>query len=196
MNMKQTREIVIVEYRPDWPQEFERIADWLRGALGDAALRIDHIGSTSVPGLAAKDLIDLQITVAELNAPHLDPLFARAGCIRKVEVDHDHLPPTTPDSAQEWQKLFYSPPSDMRPTNIHVRRAGSPNGRYALLFRDYLRAHPMAAGAYAQVKMALSGHDAYDWDLYYDVKDPVCDIIMAGAEDWARSTGWRIEHYA
>lgn len=196
MNAKQTREIVIVEYRPEWPQEFQRIAGQLADALGNAALRIDHIGSTSVPGLSAKDIIDVQVTVAELNAANLDTLFARAGCVRKVEVDHDHVPPTAPDSAQNWQKLFYSPPADMRPTNIHVRRAGSANGRYALLFRDNLREHPLAALAYAQVKVALARKDATDWDLYYDVKDPVCDIIMAGAEDWAAQTGWRIEHYS
>jgi GrpB-like predicted nucleotidyltransferase (UPF0157 family) len=196
LNAKQTREIVIVEYRPEWPQEFQQIATRLADALGDAALRIDHIGSTSVPWLSAKDIIDVQVTVAELNAAGLDALFARAGCARKVEVDHDHVPPTTPEDGQVWKKLFYSPPADMRPANIHVRQAGSPNGRYALLFRDYLRIHLMAALAYSQVKVALARKDATDWDLYYDVKDPVCDIIMAGAEDWAAQTGWRIEHYS
>jgi len=83
-----------------------------------------------------------------------------------------------------------------RPINLHVRRAGSANGRYALLFRDYLRAHPLASGAYAQVKMALAEHGPTDWDLYYDVKDPVCDIIMAGAEDWAASINWKTEYYS
>jgi GrpB-like predicted nucleotidyltransferase (UPF0157 family) len=77
-----------------------------------------------------------------------------------------------------------------------VRRAGSPNGRYALLFRDYLRAHPLASEAYAQAKTALARHAPTDWDLYYDVKDPVCDIIMAGAEEWAATTRWSIEHYS
>lgn len=196
MSAKQTREIVIVEYRPEWPQEFEQVAARLGDELGDTALRIDHIGSTSVPGLSAKDTIDVQVTVAELNAASLDALFAQAGCIRKVPVDHDHLPPTAPDIPQDWKKLFYNPTPDMRLTNIHVRRAGSPNGRYALLFRDYLRAHPMASGAYAQAKIALAHYDAYDWNLYYDVKDPICDIIMAGAEEWAATTAWRIEHYS
>lgn len=195
MNAKKTREIVIVEYRPVWQQEFEKIASKLAEALGPLALRIDHIGSTSVPGLAAKDIIDVQVTVAALSYD-LDAAFARADCTRKVEVDHDHLPPTVPDNNQIWQKLFYSPTVDMRPTNIHVRQAGSANGRYALLFRDYLRAHPLASAAYAQVKMALARHDSYNWDVYYDVKDPVCDIIMAGAEDWAASTGWCLEHYS
>jgi GrpB-like predicted nucleotidyltransferase (UPF0157 family) len=65
-----------------------------------------------------------------------------------------------------------------------------------LLFRDYLRAHPLATAAYGQAKQALAAHGPTDWDLYYDVKDPICDIIMAGAEDWAAATGWRLEHYS
>ncbi|HEX5440838.1 MAG TPA: GrpB family protein [Ktedonobacterales bacterium] len=196
MNVRKKREIVIVDYRPEWPEEFEQIAARLRGALGALALRIDHIGSTPVPGLSAKDIIDVQITVAELDATALDPALARIGCVRATEIDRDHVPPMMTDSDHNWRKLYYRPPADMRPTHIHVRRAGSANGRYPLLFRDYLRAHPLAAAAYAQVKVALSQNDSYDWDLYYDVKDPVCDIIMAGAEDWAAQTGWRIEHYA
>lgn len=196
MNARKSREIIIVDYRPDWPEEFAQIATTLRGALGDLALRIDHIGSTSVRGLSAKDIIDVQVTVAELNATTLDSAFARAGCTRIVDIDRDHVPPASTGGNQDWRKLMYRPPTEMRPTHLHVRRAGSANGRYALLFRDYLRTHPLAAAAYAQVKLALAQHDSYDWDLYYDVKDPVCDIIMAGAEDWAAQTGWRIEHYA
>ena len=191
---KRNRKIVIVAYRPEWPEEFERIRDWLAGALGEEALRIDHIGSTAVPGLAAKDIIDVQVTAAALDVSVLDSAFARIGCTRAGEIDRDHAPPTaTPDD--DWRKLYYRPPAGMRPTHLHVRRAGSANGRYALLCRDYLRAHPLAAGAYAQVKLALARQDAYDGDRYYDVKDPVCDIIMAGAEDWAAATGWRLKHY-
>ncbi|HEU4782092.1 MAG TPA: GrpB family protein [Ktedonobacterales bacterium] len=196
MNARKNREIVIVDYRPEWPDEFAHIAARLRGALGDVALRIDHIGSTAVPGLAAKDIIDVQVTVAELNATALDPSFARIGCARAMEIDRDHVPPTITDSDQNWRKLYYRPPADMRPTHIHVRQAGSANGRYPLLFRDYLRTHSLAAAAYAQAKVALARNDSYNWDLYYDIKDPVCDIIMAGAEDWAAQTGWRIERYA
>ncbi|HEY1391604.1 MAG TPA: GrpB family protein [Ktedonobacterales bacterium] len=195
MNARKNREIVIVAYRSEWPAEFAQIAAQLRGALGDVALRIDHIGSTSVPGLSAKDIIDVQVTVAELTYD-LDELFARIGCVRIAQNDHDHVPPAATGGDQDWRKLMYRPPTEMRPTHIHIRRAGSANGRYALLFRDYLRTHPLAASAYAQVKVALAQNDSYDWDLYYDIKDPVCDIVMVGAEDWAAQTGWRTEYYA
>ncbi len=74
---------------------------------------------------------------------------------------------------------------------MHVRQAGRANQRYALLFRDYLRADPACAAAYGQVKVALARLHPNDQDAYYDVKDPVCDIIMAAAERWARETDYR-----
>jgi GrpB-like predicted nucleotidyltransferase (UPF0157 family) len=186
---------MIVEYRPDWPDEFAAIARPLHEALGDLALRIDHIGSTAVPGLAAKDIIDVQITVHDFT-PDLEAAFLRAGYPRRADITRDHRPPTDSMPDRDWEKQYYQPLPGARPTHVHVRRAGSANGRYALLFRDYLRAHPLASAAYAQAKMALARHDATNWDLYYDVKDPICDIIIAGAEDWAATTPWRSEHYA
>ena len=194
--MQSINPIVIVEYRPQWAEEFAAIASPLQDALGDQALRIDHIGSTAVPGLAAKDVIDLQVTVRDFT-PDLEAAFQRAGYSR-LEYSRDHRPPTATGPDRDWEKQMYRPVPGpgVRPTNVHVRRSGSANGRYALLFRDYLRTHPLATGAYAQAKMALSKHGPTDWDLYYDVKDPVCDIIMAGAEDWAASTRWRVEHYS
>ncbi|HEY3343189.1 MAG TPA: GrpB family protein, partial [Anaerolineae bacterium] len=71
-----------------------------------------------------------------------------------------------------------------------VRVLGSANQRYAVLFRDYLRAHPSTADAYARVKTALAHYHANDIDAYYAVKDPACDLIMGGAEDWAVTTQW------
>jgi GrpB-like predicted nucleotidyltransferase (UPF0157 family) len=73
---------------------------------------------------------------------------------------------------------------------VHVRQEGRLNQRYALLFRDYLRADPGAAGAYGQLKQALAEAAGRDWDTYYSVKDPACDLIMAAAEQWAVRVGW------
>lgn len=191
--MEAVNPIVIVDYRPAWTEEFTAIARPLHEALGALALRIDHIGSTAVPGLAAKDIIDVQVTVADFSSD-LEAAFGLAGYIRQP-YNQDHRPPTATGPARDWEKQFYRPPPDLRRVNCHVRRAGSGNGRYALLFRDYLRAYPLATAAYGQAKQALAAHGPTDWDLYYDVKDPICDIIMAGAEDWAAMAGWRLEHY-
>ncbi|WP_211238268.1 GrpB family protein, partial [Deinococcus pimensis] len=79
---------------------------------------------------------------------------------------------------------------ETRRAHVHLREQGRFNGRYALLCRDYLRAHPLAANAYADVKRQLARHVGGDPEKYYDVKDPVFDIIMAGAFDWAATARW------
>jgi GrpB-like predicted nucleotidyltransferase (UPF0157 family) len=179
----------IVPYQPAWQDEFLVIGRTLRQVLGDLALRIDHIGSTSVPGLAAKDIIDIQVTVASLD-PAIEQAFNRIGYSRREDITQDHLPPGSPGLVGDWTKWLFKPPAGQRLTNVHVRLSGRPNQRYALLFRDYLRAHPAAAQAYVQVKEALVKYHADDADAYYDVKDPVCDLIIGGAEEWVLREGW------
>jgi len=181
--------IVIVNHQPAWRGEFEALGQALRIALGEKALRIDHIGSTSVPGLAAKDVLDLQVTVAGLTSP-VEEAVTRAGYQRLLRIDCDHRPPGGAEDPEEWRKWIFRNSPEMRRVNLHVRIAGRANQRYPLLFRDYLRVHPNAAEAYAQVKRALAERHASDAEAYYDVKDPVCDIIMVGAEAWASRTGW------
>jgi GrpB-like predicted nucleotidyltransferase (UPF0157 family) len=77
----------------------------------------------------------------------------------------------------------------MRPTNTHIRVEGHANQRYALLFRDYLRAHPHMAEAYADTKRRLAAIAPTRAD-YVDAKDPICDLIAFPAEDWAEATSW------
>jgi dephospho-CoA kinase len=72
---------------------------------------------------------------------------------------------------------------------MHMRILGRANQRYALLFRDYLRAHPLAAGGYAALKRVLAECHATDADAYTLIKVPVCDVVMEAAEEWARDTG-------
>ncbi len=181
--------IRIVPYQQNWPEEFAQIGTTLRQTLGELALRIDHIGSTAVLGLAAKNIIDIQITAQALDAP-IEHALQSLGYSRIELITSDHVPPGSALSAEDWIKWIFKPPPGQRPTNLHVRLAGRANQRYALLFRDYLRAHPPIAQAYAQVKAALARYHPDDAEAYYDVKDPVCDIIMGGAEDWAASSQW------
>jgi GrpB-like predicted nucleotidyltransferase (UPF0157 family) len=183
------RRVTIVEPKATWPAEFEAIAASIRDTVGPLALRIDHIGSTSVPSLPAKDVIDVQLTVAALDRERLVPALARAGFVHQ-NIGSDHRPPGATGSDDDWRKLFFQAKSG-RPVNLHVRIAGRPNQRYALLFRDYLRAHPEAAAAYATLKRALAAL-GIDRGVYADVKDPACDLIFIAAEDWAAQTGWRI----
>lgn len=174
--------IVIHDYDARWPGEFDLLAASLRAVLGDLALAVDHIGSTSVPDLAAKDVIDVQVTVAELSDAVRDALVA-AGFAHRGDITGDHVPLPSAPSA-DWAKLYFQQKSGARRAHIHVRVAGAPNQRYALLFRDYLRAHPASAHAYATLKRELASRFRDDADAYYDVKDPACDRIWEAAKEW------------
>jgi GrpB-like predicted nucleotidyltransferase (UPF0157 family) len=177
--------VAIVDYDPAWPGEFEALAAALRRHLGDGALGIDHIGSTAVPGLAAKDVIDLQVAVADLaQADRLAPGFERAGYV-PTPYRRDHQPAGDAGDPGRWEKRLWQSPPGARRVNAHVRVAGWPNQRYALLFRDYLRARPAAAAAYERLKRAMADRFGDDLRAYTEVKDHACDLILVAAEDWA-----------
>lgn len=181
--------IEIMEYKESWSSEFQAIASILRQGLGDLAKRIDHIGSTSVPGLAAKDIIDIQITVAALDEQLISAMTA-LGYRQPEGLWRDHAPPNFVGADSHWEKLFFRPPPRQRRTNTHVRIEGRANQRYALLFRDYLRTHPATAEAYARLKRRLAQHLA-DPETYSDVKDPAVDLIYFPAQKWAAEIGWQ-----
>ena len=180
--------IVIQPPDPAWPQHFAALAAPIRRAL-DPGGAIHHIGSTAVPGLAAKPIIDIQITVPDLGS--VDPQrLAKAG-LRLGAPVRDHSPPGLTLPEAELRKLFFTAQTPHR-ANIHLREAHRFNARYPLLCRDYLRAHPLAAAAYASIKQGLARRFPDDADAYYEIKDPVFDLLMAGAEDWARATAWTL----
>lgn len=182
--------VEIVPYKSSWPSDFREIASILRQGLGDLALRIDHIGSTSVPGLAAKDVIDIQITVATLDQGVLSAMLA-LGYSQPEGIWGDHHPARTEGPETEWEKWLFNPPPGQRRTNTHVRVQGRANQRYALLFRDYLRAHPATAEAYAELKRRLAQHLANP-RMYPEVKDPAVDLIYSAAEEWAAAIHWQL----
>jgi GrpB-like predicted nucleotidyltransferase (UPF0157 family) len=184
--------VEIVPYDNRWPADFAAIGADLRRAVGDLARRIDHIGSTSIPGLAAKDRIDVQLTVPDFDRFELvQAALEQLGYTSVPGILHDHQPPGWAGPHAQWEKRFFRPPATQRPTNLHVRAADRANQRYPLLFRDYLRAHPRSAAAYAELKRRLADN-LRDLDSYPDVKDPACDLIIAAAEDWAAATAWQL----
>jgi len=184
--------IAIVPYDSTWPAQFEAIAEPIASALGPLAVRVDHIGSTAVPGLAAKDIIDLQVTVP--SSDEFDGVRRSLEALGYTQAQHlcDHVPPAGPEAPEHWQKRFFRPPAGQRLTNLHVRIAGMANQRYALLFRDYLRANTAAAAAYEIIKRQLAHYHGDNIDAYYDIKDPACDLIAFAAEAWALHTGWAL----
>ena len=182
--------LVVLAYQAHWKDEFARIATDIRGVVGPAAARIDHIGSTAVPGLGAKDVIDIQITVADLDAVEevTSPLRAagfRGGTAFEYDVFHGK-PPTD----GELRKRFMREPEGARRAHIHIRERGRFNQRYALLFRDYLRASEEVRAAYEVLKRRAAQLFPDDIDGYLSLKDPVLHIVYASASLWADKVGW------
>jgi GrpB-like predicted nucleotidyltransferase (UPF0157 family) len=177
--------VVVEPYRPGWAGEYAALARRLGPALGPTALAIDHIGSTSVPGLAAKDCIDVQIRVGTVDAAEIVPLFSRIGfrCRpepwNRIEVSSGH----------ECHKLVFAPPVGARACNVHVRGSTGPNTRYALLFRDFLRADAPSRQAWGAFKQRLA-QSVPDLADYGQIKAPATEILMVAAERWATDSPW------
>jgi GrpB-like predicted nucleotidyltransferase (UPF0157 family) len=177
--------IIIHDYNPDWILDFEKLRNRLFSTLGDLAISINHIGSTSVPGLGAKDIIDIQVTVHALD-PKIARLMTAAGFTYREDITQDHVPAGENPESHYWQKMYFTLPksNDQRQAHIHIRVDGNPNQCYALLFRDYLRAHPNTARTLEIVKRELAQRFPEDVDAYYAIKDPVYDFIWDVAKNW------------
>jgi GrpB-like predicted nucleotidyltransferase (UPF0157 family) len=184
------KRVQIRTYDPAWPDAFSAIGARVRAVLGQWTVRIDHIGSSSVPALDAKDVIDIQVSVAsEASWDEVSQLLGAAGWRPPDGVWRDHVPPGGVADDREWAKRFFSEPAGERRVNLHVRVVGRANQRYPLLFRDYLRAHPHSARAYATLKRDLAA-EVHDLERYTDIKDAACDLIYLAAEDWSTASGW------
>jgi GrpB-like predicted nucleotidyltransferase (UPF0157 family) len=171
--------VEIVPYDPGWPARFTRWRDRLTAVLGPAALRIEHVGSTSVPGLAAKDIIDIQVSVADIGD--------EARYVGQVESAGLQL-----RSRDELHRYFRPYPDQPRDVHLHVCHAGGAWEREHLLFRDYLRAHPAAAGRYLAAKRAAAVTWRDDCWAYTEAKTGVVLDILDEAGAWARATGWAV----
>ncbi|PTT70754.1 dephospho-CoA kinase [Arthrobacter sp. HMWF013] len=182
----------------DWALQAARLAARLRAAAPGDILAVDHIGSTAVPGLAAKDVIDLQVTVAGLDvADKIAPLLADAGFPLVPGAGFDTPKPSTPDPAQ-WQKRFHANADPGRAVNVHVRQAGSAGWRYALLFRDWLRSDPEAARSYGEHKRSLTEQLAGSRGTraYAEAKEPwFTDVAWPRMDAWSARTGWAPPSY-
>ena len=186
----QSRAVTILEYQSHWRADFELIATDLRAVLQGDALRVDHIGSTAIQGLCAKDIIDVQVTVQTLNESIAQKLLHAEFTTHTDMWRQDHLPPGFRANPQDWKKLFFMQRQGARRSNIHIRQVGTPNQRYPLLVRDFLRQDARAAEAYGRLKHRLAENLA-DPKTYPDVKDPAADLIYLAAERWAAYENWQ-----
>jgi len=162
--------IHLAEYDPEWPRLYEREAERIGSALGAKALRIEHTGSTSVPGLAAKPLIDIVLVVADTRdeAAYVPPLEEAGYVLRIREPDwHEH-------------RLFKGPDTDV---NVHTFSAGCSEVERMVAFRDWLRTHDDDRELYEGAKRELAAHEWKYVQNYADAKSQVVEEILARAVD-------------
>ncbi|MBB0231187.1 GrpB family protein [Streptomyces calidiresistens] len=192
---------VVVDPSPEWSRMGTDLVEEVSRRLGPAATRVAHIGSTAIPGMAAKPVIDLQVGT-ELSLDAAEEAFsaplAELGFVLSPHR-RDHVPAGRDEEPEPWAKrLWWRRGHTDADANLHLRREGSPNLRLALLFRDWFRAHPEAVPGYATFKRVLARHvvhDTADADglaAYTDIKDPVVDVLAEIAEGWAARTGWQL----
>ncbi len=160
--------ITLAEYDAGWPALFSREADRIRAVLGDSVILIEHAGSTSVPGLAAKPIIDIVLAVPDSadEQAYVPPLEAAGYVLRAREPD--------------WfeHRMFKGPDTDI---NLHVFTAGCTEIERMLLFRNWLRASDADRAAYLQVKRDLAQRTWRHVQHYADAKTAIVQEIVARA---------------
>jgi GrpB-like predicted nucleotidyltransferase (UPF0157 family) len=168
----------IVPYDPRWRELFLQLGTETRNVFQETAPRIDHIGSTSVPGLDAKPVIDIQISVIA---------FEPLECYR---LPLESLGYVFRSQNPDRTKRYFRESPGQRRTHIHVRLLGSWSEQQALLFRDYLRVHPVDARRYAALKYSLAERYREDRVAYVDAKAPFIWEILQKANQWSQEVGW------
>jgi len=164
------RKIPLADYDPRWPALFRRKADRIRAALGAGVLRLEHTGSTAVPGLAAKPIIDITLVVADsTNEAAYVPALEGAGYVLRIREPEWHQ-----------HRMFKGSDTDV---NLHVFPVGCPEIERILLFRDWLRANPADRDLYARTKLELATREWKSIDDYASAKPTVIEEILARARN-------------
>jgi GrpB-like predicted nucleotidyltransferase (UPF0157 family) len=165
---REPAEISVVDYDERWPVRFRALAERIRQALGDDALGIEHIGSTSVPGLAAKPIVDVLLTVADVDdEPAYLPALESAGFLLRVR--------------EPGHRMVRTPARDV---HVHVYEPGRPEVRDYLDLRDWLRVDAEDRELYAATKRMLARQQWGDMNDYADAKTQVVQDILARARAW------------
>jgi GrpB-like predicted nucleotidyltransferase (UPF0157 family) len=160
--------IRIVDYDPQWPELFRREGERIKAVLGRRVLRIEHTGSTSVPGLAAKPIIDMLLVVADsANEEGYLPDLERGGYVLRIREPN-------------WfeHRMLNGPDTDI---NLHVLSSGCPEIDRILIFRDWLRSNAADRDLYARTKLALAQKEWKYVQNYADAKSAIVEQILGRA---------------
>lgn len=168
------RDIAVVAYDPRWPECFDQKRQGITRSLGPVALRIDHIGSTAVPGLPAKPIVDIGLCVPDAGdeISYLPALLGAGYFLRVRQPGHLMVRMTSLD------------------VHVHVFTKDSDRERRHLLFRDWLRTDAADRAAYGRLKLQLAEREWSDMNAYAAAKDDLIAEITERAEWWALAYGW------
>jgi GrpB-like predicted nucleotidyltransferase (UPF0157 family) len=170
--------IDVAPHHPEWVGEFEREAAAIRNVLSDVLLRIEHVGSTAVPGLPAKPIIDIQVSVGDIEE--------RESFVRPLErIGYLFAPdPDSPD-----YHFLGKPRERPRRYHVHVCAAGSGEEIRHLVVRDFLRSHSEEAAKYADLKRELARRTHQDRLAYIEGKEPFMRDLEQRAVAWSKARG-------
>ncbi|MCY3880642.1 MAG: GrpB family protein [Chloroflexi bacterium] len=172
-----TRTIEIVDYDPAWPETFAGISRVVAAALGELALSIEHVGSTAVPGLGAKPIIDLDVVI---ESPRVLPLVVEALGTLGYSHEGDGGIPGREAFGREGATVPAEGSGRVWPAHhLYVCPSGSEELQRHLRFRDYLRSHPDSAARYEALKRDLAHRHADDIDAYVAGKSAFVERILA-----------------
>ncbi len=169
------RFVEVQSYQTDWPARFKEEAAALEAVFGDLALSFHHFGSTAVPGLSAKPIIDILVIVSDIDA--VDELIPKLQELGYHAVGEYGIP---------GRRFFYKGTSDLRSHHLHAYQSGDPQILRHLAFRDYMRAHPKPALEYAHLKEKLARLFPEDMDHYIAGKDAFVKEHEKRAMEWYR----------
>ena len=173
------RQVTVVPYDPNWPAAFERAACEVKAALCESVLVIHHIGSTSIPGIHAKPIIDMLAVAGDLSRVDADSERMRA-------IGYEVMGEFGIDGRRYFRR---DNAAGVRTEQVHAFANGSPHLLRHLAFRDYLRAHGEVAQEYSQLKQRLAAAHPFDIEAYMDGKDEFIRLTQAKALEWVRNRG-------
>lgn len=168
-----TRKIEVVDHHPDWAQQFKEEAARLTAVLAPELVAIYHLGSTAIPGIKAKPVIDIWIEVKDIEQ------------IDRYNVAMQHLGYVAQGENGIPGRRYFRKGSDQNHTHhVHIYQVGSPDVQQCINFRDYLRAHPAAAQAYSHLKEQLARQFPWDSVSYTEGKTAFVQAINQQAQAW------------
>jgi len=173
-----TEQVELHKHKPEWKTHFKLLSNILLKDCTKVIKNIEHIGSTTIEGIKAKNIIDIQCGVIKLE--HVSRIKTTLNALGFTEIEnihHDHVPFHDIEYFDaQWAKKFFTGKYRGIAYNLHIRVIGNENWKFAINFRDFLQKNKNVAIAYEQIKSRLQ-RAGVSRDMYCFIKDPVCDLI-------------------